>query len=343
MEDVLMDARTERNTTSGWPALRQWLSLGPLLLIFFTAGACASPTLNVVQDGALVRALAIPGVSVIRQGTRLQASSNMSLQARDQIQTDAASTAVLGYDGGARVYVQPNAHVDVESGKESIFVFLGAVLTKVKGAFEVKTKYATGGAKGTEYLVRVDPGAHVRIVVGEGQIGLSSNSGRWQTILLTVGQASWIVGAGLPEIGQASPEELEGLRSRIKNLDSLMPDSSGLGTAAIMTGIFAIGVGILNSSRPRGDDDIDRQPPASSPPAKTTPQTTPKAESRTTTQVQSQAPRANPEDPATTRRRDAQVGSQPSVAKPDDRATWKKNTLVLPQGSVAKPEPPVVK
>jgi len=177
-----MASSTQRNTTSGWQGLWQSLAQGrnllPLLILLilcFTVSGCASITLGVVQEGQLVDGAAIAGVDVFRKGAPAQAAHRMSLEPGDEIRTDPRSTAVLTFAEGARVYVQPNSHVRLGS----VFVFIGEVLVKARGLFKVQTEYATAASEGTEYLVRVDPEARVRVVVAEDRVALTSNSGRW--------------------------------------------------------------------------------------------------------------------------------------------------------------------
>ena len=275
-----MFLRIQGTTTPGWRALLPRLMLGLLLLT--SLAASASTTLNVVQNGELVRYAAIPGVAVMRQGARLVAGNNMQLQAGDEIRTDAQSTAVLSFASGARVYVQPNAHVRLGS----IFVVIGEILVKVKGYFQVQTEYATAASEGTEYLVRVERDAHVRVVVAEDLVGLTSNGRRWEKTPLEVGQAAWIVGPDFPETGPANPGEIEGIRKRISNLDSLMPGSPDLGSAAILMGIIGIGAGIISS---RSHDDDNRQPPASRSPSQTPAQIPSRVPSQAPAQVPAQS------------------------------------------------------
>lgn len=267
MEGFLMASSTPRNTTPSRQASFQWLKHGPaclFLLVFcvFLSG-CASITLGVVQDGQLVDGAAIVGVDVMRKGARSQPKNNMALEAGDEIRTNAQSTAVITYAEGARVYVQPNTHVRLGS----IFVFIGEVLVKARGLFKVQTEYATAASEGTEYLVRVEqaaPEAHVRVVVAEDRVGLSSTAGRWSKTALGVGQAAWMVGPDVIELKQANVGEVEQIRARIRELDKLVPNTANLGTAALAAGIFAIGIGVM-SSKSGDDPDRDRQryPPRS--------------------------------------------------------------------------------
>lgn len=237
------------------PSPRPLLVLTLILFCALSLNGCASITLSVVQDGQRVDSTSIAGVDVVHKGARAPAKHNMGLEAGDEIRTDARSTVVITYAEGARVYVQPNTHVRLGS----IFVFLGEVLVKAKGLFKVKTEYATAASEGTEYLVRVDPDRRARVVVAEDRVALSSNSGRWTKTSLGVGQAAWVVGPDVLELGRASAGEVEQIRTRIRDLDKLVPNTANLGTAALAAGIFAIGVGVLSSRS--GDGDGDRPPP----------------------------------------------------------------------------------
>jgi len=256
-----MASSTQRNTTSGWQALLRPLANGRAFIVFllvlcFAVSGCASITLGVVQGGQLVDGGTIAGVDIVRKGARAQPKHNMALETGDEIRADALSTVVLTFAEGARVYVQPNTHVRLGS----IFVFIGEVLVKARGLFKVKTEYATAASEGTEYLVRVDPEARVRVVVAEDRVALTSNAGQWPRASLGVGQAAALVGPNLLEVGRAGIGEVEQIRSRISDLDKLVPNTANLGTAALAAGIFAIGVGVM-SGRSGDAHDSDRPPP----------------------------------------------------------------------------------
>ncbi|MBE2260315.1 MAG: FecR domain-containing protein [Candidatus Accumulibacter sp.] len=274
-----MTSGIQREATSG----RSPVLHGLLLVLAVALGGCAATSLNVVQEGRLVKGGAIGGVDVIHQGVRSQAKDSMPLQPGDEIETNAQSTAVISFADGARVYVQPATHVRLGS----IFVFFGEVLVKVKGYFKVQTEYATAGSEGTEYLVRVEPERRVRVVVAEDRVGLTSNIGRWTRTSLGVGQAASIAGADLVEVGRASPGEVEYIRNRIRELDRLVPKPSNFGTAALVGGLFAIGVGAAASDS-RDDHDSGWQSPQQTPPTRvpTTPTpTTPTPATRFPTRI----------------------------------------------------------
>lgn len=225
-------------THGGW-ALSLWLRAGWLVVSCLALSGCASITLNAVVEGRLVAGGPIPGVEVTRQGVRSPAQDNMSMQPGDEIRTGPQTAVVLSFIDGARVFVQPGTHIRIGS----IFVYFGEVLVKVKGYFQVETRYATAGSEGTQYLVRVEPGDQVRVVVAQGRVGLVSRSGRWNKVILGVGQGAWLVGSDAPlGFPPASPSEIEDIRRRIQELDALVPEPAELGP--LLGGGAAVGAGI---------------------------------------------------------------------------------------------------
>jgi hypothetical protein len=174
-----------RSLTPHGGALSLWLRLSWLVASGLALSGCASITLNAVVEGRLVAGGPIPGVEVIRQGVRSPVQDNMGVQPGDEIRTGPQTTAVLSFIDGARVFVQPGTHIRIGS----VFVYFGEVLVKVKGYFQVETRYATAGSEGTQYLVRVDPGDQVRVVVAEGRVGLVSRSGAGTRPSLASGKA----------------------------------------------------------------------------------------------------------------------------------------------------------
>ena len=251
-----MDSGTSRNTPSDRSTLLRWCRSGTLLVLGLVLAGCASTTLNVVQDGQLVKGKAIAGVDVIHRGVRAQPKNDMPLEPGDEVETDAQSTVVLSYADGARVYVEPGTRVRLGS----IFVYFGEVLVKVKGYFKVQTEYATAASEGTEYLVRVEPEQRVTVIVADDRVGLTSNTGRWTRTSLAPGQVAWVAGPALIDVGRANPAEVERIRTRISDLDTLVPNYSNLGTAALVGGIFAIGVGAASSKGSLDEHETPRKP-----------------------------------------------------------------------------------
>lgn len=211
-----------------------------LLLLCLGLNGCASITLNAVQDGRLVQGGTIAGVELVRQGVRSAAQDNMDLQSGDEIRTGPQTIAVLSFMDGARVFVQPATQVRIGS----IDLKFGEVLVKVRGYFQVKTRYVTAGSEGTQYMVRVDPGDQVRVAVVEDSVGLVSRSQRWNKTILGPGQAARIDGEEPPRVDAKplSSEEVEDIRRRINDLDALVPLPAN--AWPLLGGAMAIGIGI---------------------------------------------------------------------------------------------------
>ena len=222
------------------PALLQCFKAGWLLLFCLGLSGCASITLNAVQDGRLVQGGTITGVELMRQGVRSPAQDNMDLQSGDEIWTGPQTIAVLSFMDGARVFVQPATHLRIGS----IFAYFGEVLVKVKGFFQVETRYVTAGSEGTQYLVRVDPGDQLRVTVVEDSVGLVSRSQRWNKVILGPGQSARIDGEAPPRVDakQLRSEEIEDIRRRINDLDTLVPQPAN--AWPLLGGAMAIGIGI---------------------------------------------------------------------------------------------------
>ena len=258
-----MHLHAHRSLAREW-LLSWWCRAGWSFLFCLGLSGCAGITLNAVQDGRLVADGPIPGVEVIRQGARPQAQPDMALEPGDEVRTGPQTSVVLSFLDGARVFVQPSTHVRIGS----ICVYLGEVLIKFKGFFQVETKYATAGSEGTQYLVRVDPGDQVRVVVAEDRVGLLSRSQRWSKIILGPGQSARIIGADPPRVDEkgASPEEIEDIRQRIRELDAVVPEYSSIGP--LLGGALAIGAGIgigqmlkdKHKDQPDGGSYDGRQP-----------------------------------------------------------------------------------
>jgi hypothetical protein len=251
------------------PALLQCFKAGWLLLFCLGLSGCASITLNAVQDGRLVQGGTIAGVELMRQGVRSPAQDNMDLQSGDEIWTGPQTIAVISFMDGARVFVQPATHLRIGS----IFAYFGEVLVKVKGFFQVETRYVTAGSEGTQYMVRVDPGDQLRVTVVEDSVGLVSRSQRWNKMILGPGQSARIDGEAPPRVDakQLRSEEIEDIRRRINDLDTLVPQPAN--AWPLLGGAMAIGIGIgigqllkdHHSDTPKSGSGYRRSPTAQDP------------------------------------------------------------------------------
>jgi hypothetical protein len=165
--------------------------------------------------------------------------------------------------------VQPATHLRIGS----IFAYFGEVLVKVKGFFQVETRYVTAGSEGTQYLVRVDPGDQLRVTVVEDSVGLVSRSQRWNKVILGPGQSARIDGEAPPRVDakQLRSEEIEDIRRRINDLDTLVPQPAN--AWPLLGGAMAIGIGIgigqllkdQHKDKPESGSGYRRPPPPQDP------------------------------------------------------------------------------
>lgn len=196
----------------------QCLKLGWLLLVCLALAGCAGITLNAVEDGRLVAAGPIGGAEINRGGTRLRPHPHMAVQPGDEIRTGPETTVILSYMDGTRVYVEPDTRIRLGS----IFVFFGEVLIKARGLFAVDTRFATAGSEGTQYLVRVERGDQVRVVVAEGRVGVGPRGQRQQRTIIGVGQGGWFIGEGPWRSEPVSRREVAEIHDRTRALDELV-------------------------------------------------------------------------------------------------------------------------
>jgi hypothetical protein len=257
VREALMISHRDRSLAWQCGPLAPCLRVVWALFFCLSLCSCASTTLNVIEGERLVEHGPLAGIELTRAGVRQEPRPNLALQPGDQIRTGPQSIAVLTFADGDRVFVLPASEVRIGS----IFVSIGAVLVRVKGFFQVETRYATAGSEGTEYLVRVDPGDRVRVVVAEGRVGLASRQEAWAKTVLRVGQGAWIIGAKPPVAAPVSAAEIGQIRQRIRELDALVPQRSDFGP--LLGGVMAIGVslGVHHFTRDKADD-----PPRSDPP-----------------------------------------------------------------------------
>jgi hypothetical protein len=105
----------------------------------------------------------------------------MRLEAGDEIETEADSTAVIRFANGTEVFVGQSTRVRIGS----LWVLFGEIYVRARGAFRVETRYVTAGVEGTEYLLTVDSEAQMSMVVLDGIVRLTSKTGSWQSVALT--------------------------------------------------------------------------------------------------------------------------------------------------------------
>lgn len=143
----------------------------------------------------------------------------LTLTRGEPLSVDAQTFAIVRYTNGSVVYVRPGSRVRLGS----IFVELGAIFIKVRGAFlrgafQVDTEFVMAGAHGTEYEVKVDARDRVSVTVLEGQVLCTSKTGRWRSFVMSAGQKVNILGSAARDA--ASDDDIREIRRWVARLEA---------------------------------------------------------------------------------------------------------------------------
>lgn len=138
----------------------------------------------------------------------------LTLTRGDPLSVDAQTFAIVRYTNGGVVYVRPGSRVRLGS----IFVELGAIFIKVRGAFRADTEFVIAGAHGTEYEVKVDARNGVSITVLEGRVLCTSKTGLWRSFLMSAGQKVNILGVAARDA--ASDDDIREIRRWVARLEA---------------------------------------------------------------------------------------------------------------------------
>ncbi len=212
-------------------------------------------------------------VRVIRAGSTLDGYAGMELQTGDRVETSARAEAVIRYPSGTEVLMRPSSGGRIGSFTDIV----GEVFVKVKGIFSADTTFVKAGARGTQYLVREQPGGTTYIVVFEGSVVVESTRNSWAPVTLTPGDATYAYPRA-PEPYRASADELRRTQDWVQRLERKVPVQTAISPTGVVVGIgIAAAVAAILSSGGGGSRDGDRRPtPSSIPdrsPAPSTPST----------------------------------------------------------------------
>ena len=226
-------------------ALGRWLRACALTGAGCVLAGCATQQFTAITLSGVVRGeqTALTGTvpsdaaQIVRNGVSYHVSPGMAMEPGDALSTGPDAAAVLSYPGGARAYVYPNTRLRIGS----IIDDIGKVFVKVKGAFDVKTRFVTAGSEGTQYWVDVKERDQVKIVVVEDAVSLASNAAAWPTRALRSGEQAALSGAAPPTLNAANPAEIRRETDWVRAMDRLVPVQTSISPWAIL----GIGAAIL--------------------------------------------------------------------------------------------------
>ena len=156
-------------------------------------------------------------IQVIRRGVGLDVTPNMTLETGDTIKTGSDVAAAIRFPNGSQLYVRSNSRIRIGS----VFAFVGELIVRVKGAFQVDTEFVTAGAEGTEWVMKVSPNGDTRCIVLEGRTRMASNEQRWRSISVSANDQMITNGADYQQVTSAPPEEIRQIKRWVGQMDRL--------------------------------------------------------------------------------------------------------------------------
>jgi hypothetical protein len=117
-------------------------------------------------------------LTVVRRGQSIPVTVPMDLEFGDEVSVRPPSFVTIVFPEGHEVTLTPNSRVRLGS----LWVFIGEMFVRARGAFKTETEYWTAGVKGTEFYVRIAGNQPATLGVLEGSVGLESKTGGWKPI-----------------------------------------------------------------------------------------------------------------------------------------------------------------
>ena len=208
-----------------------------VLLLVLTVTGCVSPTklTNVLIGDNKVPSSQLTNVSVVRENEPLTDSIPLELKVGDLIETQADTIAVLtfselGKPNAVQVFVLPNSRVRISSLS---FEDFGSAIIRIKRAlskpFNVKNRYITAGAEGTELFVEFAADGTSTVTSLNGIITVQSVFSEWRPIKLLPGNRASIQTAETPVVERLRGEDFNSLVREINRIERVLrPDKREL-------------------------------------------------------------------------------------------------------------------
>ncbi len=136
------------------------------------------------------------GIEVIREGEQITPELGLALEKGDEIKTPTGVTALIRFGSGSEVIMMPETHITIES----ISLWFGKVIARIKGKFKVKTEYVNAGVRSTLFLMSVDNSTQTTVTMIEGSVLLTSNKNFWPSVPLQSGHEAIISSSQRPEV-----------------------------------------------------------------------------------------------------------------------------------------------
>ena len=215
---------TTRNEGPSKAARLALLAFLPLL------GGCATLGGFGRLDGVMKGGEAASGpqaqeVRVVRGGATVRTEPGMRLLKGDRITTGTDSRAVLTFDAGWEVVLEPQTELEILN--PTIFVRFGqaiaTALDRVREVLKAQTEYVVAAPETTQYVVEAR-GDTFSVTVLEGRVRVASRTRAWPATVYRASERGTVVGAARPQrMAPLDGQQLQQIRSRLESVRRVFP------------------------------------------------------------------------------------------------------------------------
>jgi CHASE2 domain-containing sensor protein len=206
--------KTQRLTPSRAAALA-------LLLALPLAGGCATAGFarldGVTRDGRIATLDEAQAVTVLRGGETARTEPGMALLKGDRITTGPGTQAVLTFEAGWEVILEPETELEILN--PSIFIRFGraiaTALGRVREVLKAQTEFVVAAPETTQYVIDAR-GDTFSVTVLEGHVRVESKTQAWPPTVYGPSQRGTVVGPARPQRMPAlDTREVAAVRSRV--------------------------------------------------------------------------------------------------------------------------------
>jgi PASTA domain/FecR protein len=211
-------------TQSFLPAVSRLIAIALSLAATDCATTSRFATLEgVIKDERPASGRELQLVQIEREGRTKATLVGMPLTKADRIVTAAGVKAVITFEDGWEVTLEPGSELEILN--PSIFLRIGsAIVTKLRefrATLQAHTEYTVAAPEGTLFKIEVR-GEEVTYKVVEGRLRVSSQSEAWAPVVLGPLEQSTAVGSAPPERAQLDQREADAIRREARRADDIL-------------------------------------------------------------------------------------------------------------------------
>lgn len=163
-----------------------------LLFLVMVLGGCGPGKVDrILVNGIQQTGSGPSGLVLTRKGDSNEVPVATQLKQGDELQTRDGVTAVIWLQGGSRLFLAPNTHIQLVNPYHIIKLFtsvgdaIGQIFIHAKDSLRIDSDYVSAVTQGTEYMVTRGPGDEVTVSVISGKVAITSNTGQFAPVYLS--------------------------------------------------------------------------------------------------------------------------------------------------------------